>query len=430
MTLEIPPNEEISSNSFGIFHLRFVWKWFVIITFIALFVGSASALFLVALEKVTEIRESKQWFVYFLPLAGFGIGWFYFHYGKNVHKGNNLLLEEIQSPTSIIPIRMAPFVFFGTLFTHLFGGSAGREGTAIQMGGSISHQLVRLLPLSYKEQQTLILLGMSAGFASVFGTPFAAAIFSIEVIRIGTYRWKLFFPTLVTAYLSHLVCLFWGASHSHYPKIPLDVTGVTIVCLVIIGILSGWVAKLFSWFVHKLSEWFSLWIEYPPLRPLFGGIILVILFSIGLSPTYFGLGLPTIQAAFVGSLPWETFLFKLLLTAITIGSGFKGGEVTPLFFIGASLGNIFGFFDPVHLTLFVGIGFISVFAGASNTPLASAIMGMELFGWESGILFFFVSLIAYICSGHSSIYPSQRIGRAKMFSPSSHVGKKISELKK
>nr|WP_232369127.1 chloride channel protein [Leptospira abararensis] len=429
MTMEFPPNEEISSNSFEIFHLLNFLRWTAIIVLVALFVGSASALFLVALDSVTEIRESKPWFVYFLPLAGFGIGWFYFHYGKNVHKGNNLLLEEIHSPTSIIPIRMAPFVFFGTLITHLFGGSAGREGTAVQMGGSISHQLVRLFGLNPKEQQILIILGMSAGFASVFGTPFASAIFSIEVIRVGSYRWKLFFPSLVTAYLSHLVCLAWGVSHSHYPTIPFDVSVTVILCLVVIAISSGWIAKLFSWLVHKLSEWFSRWIKYPPLRPLFGGSILVVLFLIGLKPFYFGLGLPTIQTAFIESLPWESFLFKLLLTAITIGSGFKGGEVTPLFFIGASLGNIFGYFDPAHLTLFVGIGFISVFAGASNTPLASAIMGMELFGWESGIFFFFASLISYVCSGHSSIYSSQRIGRAKFFSPASHVGKKISELK-
>lgn len=428
MARENSPNEEVGPSSLGIFPLRFFLQWTAIIVLIALLVGSASALFLVALEVVTEVRESKPWIVFFLPLAGFGIGWFYFHYGKNVHKGNNLLLEEIHSPTSIIPIRMAPFVFFGTLITHLFGGSAGREGTAVQMGGSIAHQLVRLIPMSQKHQQTLIILGISAGFASVFGTPFAAAIFSIEVIRVGTYRWKLIFPSLVTAYLSHSVCLMWGVSHTHYPKIPFDVTGVSIICLVVISIFSGWTAKLFSWFIHRLSELFSVWIEYPPLRPLLGGIILVVLFMIGLNPVYFGLGLKTIQTAFVNPLPWESFLLKLLLTAITIGSGFKGGEVTPLFFIGASLGNIFGYFDLAHLTLFVGVGFISVFAGASNTPLACAVMGMELFGWESGIFFLIAAQIAYIFSGHSSIYQSQRIGRAKVFSSSSDIGKKISDL--
>lgn len=407
-----------------------ILKWSVILSFISLVVGSASAFFLLALEKVTQFRESNFWIVYFLPLAGIFIGWLYFYYGKNVTKGNNLLLEEIHSPTSIIPIRMATFVFFGTIVTHLFGGSAGREGTAVQMGGSIAHQLVRFLPLTSKEQQTLIILGMSAGFASVFGTPIAAAIFSIEVVRIGTSRWKLILPSLVTAYLAHLVCLEWGVSHSHYPNIPLDITNTAICCLVVISIFSGWVAKLFTLFIHKVTELHSAFIHYPPFRPLFGGIILVVLFGFGFSPVYFGLGLPTIQAAFVELLPWETFLLKLILTTITIGSGFKGGEVTPLFFIGASLGNVFGYFDPGHLMLFVGVGFISVFAGASNTPIASAIMGMELFGWESGIIFFLTSQIAYISSGHSSIYSSQIIGRAKFFSPTAHVGKKISELKK
>lgn len=407
--------------------LPYLLQWFFILGFISLLVSSASAFFLVSLEKVTQFRELNSWLVYFLPLAGFLIGGLYFYYGKNVSKGNDLLLEEIHSPTSVIPIRMAPFVFFGTIVTHLFGGSAGREGTAVQMGGSIAHQLVRFLPLAIKEQQTLIILGMSAGFASVFGTPFAAAVFSIEVLRIGSYRLRWFFPSLVTAYLSHWVCLFWGVDHSHYPKIPFDFTITVFLCLLALAILSGWIAKLFSFCLHKLSDLLKHWIPFPPFRPFGGGIVIVLLVGFGLSPVYLGLGLPTIQNAFVHPLPPESFLLKLILTVITIGFGFKGGEVTPLFFIGACLGNLFGYWDPTHLSLFVGIGFISVFAGATNTPFASAIMGMELFGWESGIFFLVAAWIAYICSGHSSIYPAQRIGRAKFFNPSSDIDKRISD---
>ncbi|TGM22623.1 chloride channel protein [Leptospira meyeri] len=405
-------------------------QWIIVIGWIAVLVGSASALFLVALEKVSQLRELYSWLVYFLPLAGFTIGWYYFQYGKNVSKGNNLLIEEIHSPTSIIPIRMAPFVFLGTIITHLFGGSAGREGTAVQMGGAIAHQLVRLFPLRIKDQQTLIILGISAGFSSVFGTPLAATIFSIEVIRLGKYRWNLLIPSLVTAYLANWVCLFWGVGHSHYPKIPIDLNGTVIVFLVTIAIVSGLVARSFSSLVHAVSQRFSDLIGYSPLRPLVGGIIIIFLIGFGMSPVYLGLGLPTIQSAFHIQLPIETFLLKLLITVVTIGSGFKGGEVTPLFFIGASLGNIFGYFDPTHLPLFAALGFISVFAGASNTPLASAIMGMELFGWEAGILFFMATWIAYIVSGHTSIYQSQLIGKPKLLSRSSDLGKKISDLRK
>lgn len=416
------PKSQFQPLSFGI-------QWLIVFLWISFFVGSASAIFLFALEKVSQLRELNSWLVYWLPMAGFCIGWFYFHYGKNVSKGNNLLLEEIHSPTSIIPIRMAPFVFLGTLMTHLFGGSAGREGTAVQMGGAIAHQLARLIPFQIKDQQTLIILGISAGFASVFGTPLAATVFSIEVIRIGEYRWRLFFPALITAYLSHWVCLLWGIGHSHYPKIPFELSRTLILCLVGISILSGLVARTFSLVVHKVSEWFSIWIGYSPLRPLVGGAIIVSLVGFGLNPIYLGLGLPTIQLAFHSSLPMESFLLKFLLTTVTIGSGFKGGEVTPLFFIGASLGNLFGFFDPTHLSLFVAIGFISVFAGASNTPLASAIMGIELFGWEAGVLFFFSTWIAFIFSGHTSIYQSQLIGKTKFFSKSQDLGKKIAEIK-
>lgn len=412
------------------FSLRYLTKWLFFILLIALSVGSTSAFFLVALDTVTSIRESHIWLVYFLPIAGFAIGWFYFHYEKNANKGNNLLLEEIHSPSSIIPFRMTPLVLLGTLVTHLFGGSAGREGTAVQMGGSIAHQIVRFFPMKIHEHQTLIILGISAGFASVFGTPLAATIFSIEVIRIGSYRYQWIIPAFLSAYLSHLVCLSWGVSHSHYPKISFDYNGTLLICLFVLAVLSGWVAKLFSWLMHSISHLFSRWIPYPPLRPFVGGIILVIVFVLGFNLEYFGLGLPTIQRAFLEPLPGETFLLKLLLTVTTIGSGFKGGEVTPLFFIGASLGNLFGYFDPFHLTMFVGIGFISVFAGATNTPLACAVMGMELFGWECGIFFLLSAGIAYICSGHTSIYQSQMIGKTKPLSRPSDSGKKISDLKK
>ncbi|TGK87765.1 chloride channel protein [Leptospira noumeaensis] len=427
-------NPEPTKASFEILPLSnslpFFCKWMLILGLVSLLVGSASAFFLVSLEKVSQLRESNLWFVYFLPFAGFIIGWFYFYYGKNVSKGNNLLLEEIHSPTSIIPIRMAPFVFLGTLVTHLFGGSAGREGTAVQMGGSIAHQLVRFLPMTIKEQQTLIIVGVSAGFASVFGTPLAATIFAIEVIRIGSYRVRSIFPAFLTAYMAHWVCLFWGVNHSHYPKIPFVFSGTVFFCLVALGILSGWVAKLFSMSLHKLSELFQKWILFAPLKPVIGGAILVLFFISGLSPSYLGLGLPTLQLSFTNLLPSETVFLKFLVTVITIGSGFKGGEVTPLFFIGASLGNLFGYFDPSHLVLFVGIGFISVFAGATNTPLACAIMGMELFGWECGIFFILTTGLAYISSGHTSIYQSQIIGKTKPFSQVSDFGKKISELKK
>lgn len=407
---------------------QFIFRWSLFLICIAIVVGSVSAFFLISLDSVTKLRESHTYVLYFLPLVGFFIGWVYHQFGSKASKGNNLLLEEIHSPSSVIPIRMAPLVLFGTLLTHFFGGSAGREGTAVQMGGSIAHQIVRFYRLSLKEQQTLIILGMSAGFSAVFGTPIAAAIFSIEVIQIGANRWKLFLPSLLIAWISHEVCLYWKVSHSVFPNVTFEFESILILVLFLLAIASGFVAKLFTWLLHSISKYSQTWIVYPPFRPFVGGIILVVFFLSGVHLDYFGLGVKTIQNAFTGFLPYESFFWKLILTVITIGFGFKGGEVTPLFFIGASLGNLFAILDPVHLTLFVSVGFISVFSGATNTPLACAVMGMELFGFQSGVVFFIATQIAYIMSGHVSIYSSQIITKKKWFGSSKDIGKKISDL--
>ncbi|MCW7475278.1 chloride channel protein [Leptospira levettii] len=408
--------------------ISFFVRWSLIIMTIAGIVGSISAFFLHALEFVSEVRENHIQLLYFLPLAGLFIGWFYHHLGSNVNKGNNLLLEEIHSPSSVIPIRMTPFVLVGTLFTHLFGGSAGREGTAVQMGGSIAHQIVRVIPMTKKEQESLIILGMSAGFSAVFGTPIAAAIFSIEVILVGSYRWKLFLPSLITAWLSHEVCLSWNVTHPLFPKVSFDWNFTSLVGIFVLAIVSGYVAKSFIHLLHFFSSFGKKWILYPPFRPIIGGILLVCFFMFGLSLDYFGLGVKTIQNAFIEPLPKESFVWKLLLTTITIGFGFKGGEVTPLFFIGATLGNLFATLDPIHLALLTSVGFISVFSGATNTPLACAIMGMELFGYECGILYLVVTQIAFIISGHTSIYSSQIIAKKKLFQSAKDVGKRISDL--
>ncbi|TGM05040.1 chloride channel protein [Leptospira jelokensis] len=409
--------------------IQFTIRWAFYSLWVSVLVGTVSAFFLLALDFVTEVREKNLFLFYLLPLAGGCIGWMYHRFGSRANQGNNLLLEEIHSPRSIIPFRMTPFVFIGTLGTHLVGGSAGREGTAVQMGGSLAHQLARFFPIYGKEHQTLIILGMSAGFSAVFGTPFAAAIFSIEVIQIGVYRWKLLLPSLLVAWCSHWVCLFWNVKHSFFPSVPFQWELNLVLGIFILSIASGFVAKAFIYAIHTISNLSQKMISYPPLRPVLGGMILVLLFLCGVSLDYFGLGVPIIQSAFTLNLPDTAFLWKLLLTAITIGFGFKGGEVTPLFFIGAALGNLFSGISPEHILLFVSVGFIAVFSGAMNTPLACAVMGMELFGVSSGIYYLLATQISYIMSGHVSIYSSQVIGKKKWFRPHSHVGKKISDLK-
>ncbi len=394
--------------------LRYAIIWIGIAGLIGLLAGSASAFFLVSLNWVGSFREENLWIIALLPLAGFVIGWTYHRFGESVVKGNNQLLEEFYNPQKVIPLRMAPLVLFGTLATHLFGGSAGREGTAVQMGGSIADQFTKWFKLKAEDRKTLITVGVAAGFASVFGTPLAGAIFALEWLVIGRVRYEAIFPAFVGAYVAHYTCAeLWQVHHTVYviPLVP-DVDLTILLWIIPAGIAFGITGRLFAKSIHVFSALFSK-ISYPPLRTVAGGIVVVILVWMMGTSKYIGLGIPTIQDAFTEQLPWYDFLVKIGMTAITLGSGFKGGEVTPLFFTGATLGNALSNVIPIPVALMAGMGFVAVFAGATNTPMACTMMGIELFGADSGIFIGVACVTAYIFSGHSGIYRSQVIGSYK-----------------
>jgi H+/Cl- antiporter ClcA len=399
--------ENIAATSLSFTNLI---KWLIIIIASGALIGSASAFFLTALNWVTNYREANVWIISLLPLAGLTIGFTYYYWGKKAVKGNNLLLEEYHEPKKAIPFIMAPLVLFGTLVTHLFGGSAGREGTAVQMGGAIADRLTSPFRLRQQDRQIIIIIGISAGFASVFGTPLAGAIFALEVMALRRMRFDALLPSLLAAYIADYTCRLWGVPHTHYniAAIPyIDVA--TTLWVILAGALFGLTAWLFSKFSHLFSGMFS-YIKYPPLRPFIGGIIIAAtVWAMG-TTKYIGLGIPTIVDAFNTELPQYDFIIKLLLTTLTLSAGFKGGEVTPLFFIGAALGNALGFYIPLPLALLAGMGFVAVFAGATNTPFACTIMGMELFGWQCGLYTGIACIIAYLCAGHTGIYTSQATG--------------------
>lgn len=401
--------------SFILAKLKYSLKWVVYSFPVGILCGSASAILLKMLNWATDYRESHLSIISLLPIAGLLIGLLYHYWGKGSERGNNYILDEVHKPQSTIPFRMAPLVLISTVLTHLFGGSAGREGTAVQMGSAISEKIGQLFAVRLEDREIFLIIGMSAGFASVFGTPLAGTVFAIEVLIIGHLRFSVILPSLFAAYIAHFTChQVWNVAHSSYMiGILPELSALNILYVLLAGVLFGLAALLFSSMARFWSKLSKRWIDYPPFRPLLGGIILVILIYIMGTTKYIGLGVPTILSSFIEQEPWFSFLIKIILTTFTLGWGFKGGEVTPLFFVGATLGSTLSGIIPLPIGLLAAIGFVAVFSGATNTPIACTVMGIELFGINAGIYLAIACLTAYFCAGNKGIYGSQKLIRSK-----------------
>lgn len=409
--------------------LLFVIKWLFLCLLVGILAGGASAILLISLEWATTIRETNLWIIALLPLAGLAIGLVYHYYGESVVKGNNQLLEEFHSPRKIIPFRMAPLVLFGTIITHLFGGSAGREGTAVQMGGAIADRFTHIFKLKARDRKTLLVTGVSAGFAAVFGTPLAGAVFAMEVFVSGKIKYDAILPALMSAIIADYTCHVLGVGHTTYVVsfVP-DFSMQGMLWAIVAGIIFGVTALVFSKSTHFWSSLFRKNVSYPPLRPVAGGIIIaLVVFAMG-NTRYIGLGIPTIVEAFGSPVYSYDFVLKIIFTSFTLGSGFKGGEVTPLFFIGATLGNVLAWFIPLPMALLAGMGFVAVFSGATNTPIACTLMGIELFGASCGVFVAIACFTAYLFSGHTGIYSSQVIGGPKHLLFGRYKGRSLSQL--
>ena len=423
-------NWRISVNSFEhLFILRHLLKWTLLAFPVALSVGSLVALFLWLLDKVIELRAENPWLLFLLPVAGVFIYFVYHTIGKKAEAGNNLIMEEIHAPGGGVPLRMAPLVLGTTIITHLFGGSAGREGTAVQMGGSIAGRFGRWLSLSHEDTRIILVAGIAAGFGAVFGTPLAGAIFALEVLTVGKINHNALLPAFIASFFADIVCTAWGISHTHYhishivngqqllPFLKLDI--LLLGKVIFAGVCFGLVGYLFSELSHQIKHAVQR-VSVKWLIPVLGGVAIIALtYALG-TRDYLGIGVGgfgskvSITAAFEsGGADTFSWFWKLLFTAVTLATGFKGGEVTPLFFIGATLGNAIAHLTNAPVDLMAGLGFIAVFAAATNTPIACMVMGVELFGGEHIVYFGVASFTAYYFSGHSGIYHAQRVGVAK-----------------
>ena len=408
-------------------HATSVLRWTLILLPMAALVGTLCAAFLWSLDAATQARFDHPWLLYLLPVGGAAVALLYHHTGRSVEAGNNLIVEQIHEPGGGVPLRMAPLVFLGTIATHLFGGSAGREGTAVQLGGSLASLVASVFRLDASGIRILLMAGVAAGFGAVFGTPLAGAVFALEVLALGRVEYGGIIPCLLAALVGDWTCHAWGIHHTPYhiayagPATgALLVEPLMLLKATIAGVAFGLAGLVFAEANHAFGGFLKRRIPYGPARAALGGVLIIALVWIVGTRAYLGLGVwtaipgdPTIAGFFTGPVDRWSWALKMLFTVVTLSAGFKGGEVTPLFFIGAALGNTLGWLLGAPLDLFAALGFVAVFAGAANTPLACTIMGIELFGATHAVPIAVACFVAYICSGHNGIYLSQRIAVPK-----------------
>ncbi|KGM92902.1 voltage-gated chloride channel family protein (plasmid) [Clostridium botulinum] len=386
-------------------------KWGIIGSCIGIIIGIVIALFLLCLENVTKFRTNNPYILFLLPIGGVLVSFLYYKYGGNSSKGNNLIIEKINKSCENVPLRMVPLVFFGTVVTHFFGGSAGREGTGLQIGASIGENIGKLLKLNKHENRIILMAGVSGGFSAIFGTPLAGTIFGLEVSVLGKMSYEALIPCLAASIVGNSIVSLLGIKHSHY--IIKGVPNLSIIIalkIIIASILFGLTSMLFSELTHKLKAMFSKHFKNAMIKSFIGGIFVVILTFIIGTYRYLGLSLPLMEDAFNGNVHPLDFLGKLIFTSVTLGSGYQGGEVTPLFVVGSTLGSALSQLLNLSPSFLASLGLISVFTGATNTPIASFILGIEMFGSESAIYMLMSCSISYIFSGHTGIYTSPNIG--------------------
>lgn len=373
--------------------------------------GVASAVFLILLERATHFRESHEYLVYTLPIAGVVIGFLYEQWGKPIKGGNNLVLDTIHENTPQIPFRMAPMVLMGTVLTHIFGGSAGREGTAVQMGASLADEIAHRLRVTKDMRRRLLAAGVAGGFGSVFGTPIAGTIFGMEVVSVGRIEYDAFLPALIASIVGDFVTRQLGVVHTPYPHIAhVELTPAVLGKLCVMGIAMALATVAFVELTHRLKHLLEKKIPWLPVRMFLGGVAVVAMWKLIGTSDYLGLGVPMIVRSFTDpNLPWFAFAAKLVFTAVTLASGFLGGEVTPLFFVGTTLGSVLARLLGLPIELGAGVGLAAVFGAAANTPVALSIMAVELLGAAAFPHVMIVAVIAYILTGHRGIYPAQRL---------------------
>lgn len=387
-------------------------KWMTVGALVGGVGGLVGSLFHLGVNYATGVREAHPWVLYLLPVGGLVIVFLY-RITKMEGKGTNAVIESVHFGREV-PIWLVPLIFIGTVITHLCGGSAGREGAALQIGGGIGYGTGRLLHLGEKDLPLATLCGMSGVFAALFGTPLTATVFALEVISVGVLYYAGLIPCITASMMGYLVSSLMGIAPTRFTVTTPALNGWTMLLVVILALLCALVSILFCRGLHLAEHLAEKYFKNAYVRILAGAAVIVAITLLLGTTDYNGAGMNIIEQAVAGQASPRAWLWKLLLTVLTIACGFKGGEVVPSFFIGATFGCVVGAFLGLDPGFAAAVGLVAVFCGAVNCPLASVILSVELFGSGDLLYFAMACAISYLASGYCGLYSSQTILYSKL----------------
>ncbi len=379
--------------------------------FICLIIGLTSgflvSVFLLSLQLITEIRQAQPLLIWGLPFVGLLIPYLYKTFGFGSEKGIKVILEEIHKPQQLAPLRMAPLIFITTLLTHLVGGSAGREGTALQMSAALADRIANFFTVNLKNRRWVLMAGLSGGFSAALGAPWAGMVFGMEVIVVGQIDRRVIIECFIASFTAWTISVFLKVPHfSPLQIIPPDFSFNLFLHLIMLAVFLGLISRFHVEGINRMESVFKLFPQ--KYRVAIGGTILLILYLYFPLISFQGLGLDSIHSAFSTAPPVFTPLIKFMLTALTLAAGFKGGEFIPLVFIGTTTASVLAHHWQEPLAFFSALGFVSLFAAAAKTPWCCAILAFELFGLEIAPYAIFITLASYATAGPYGIYPGQR----------------------